>query len=230
MKKTVINRYKNQLSLLSLFSLAMVFLTGCNMLGYGLHLLAPPEKKVTVKPEFAGLEGKTIAIVIWADQRIQYQYPYARLSLSWELMAELKERLEGITVIDPKRVIKFQDENIRWDMLPKGQLVRELCSDFVLLVVPDTYTMREPGALNLYRGEISAQAALYQPAETESQWEIWSGDNFRVVFPPNAATGEPGSDDRRIRHETEKRFAQLLVRNFYTHKVPESEWLKKQEE
>ncbi len=211
----------NRAAFLVLATAVIACLGGCN---YMVYLLQPPEKMVTIEPAYTGLEGKTVAVVIWADQRIQYEYPYARLSLSFELQAELTNRIDDIVIIDPKRVITYQDENIRWDMLPKTTLGKKLNAEYVLLIVPDTYSMREPGTIQLFRGEISAQVALYDSSLPETEAMVWSGDDFRVLYPPNAPIGQPDADDRRIRHETERIFSFMVVKNFYEHEMPQTEW------
>ena len=73
---------------------------GCQ---YAMYLFQPPAKMVTIQPEYKGLEGKTVAVVVWADQRIQYDYPYARLTLSFELQAELATE-DGTALRDKRRL------------------------------------------------------------------------------------------------------------------------------
>ncbi len=211
----------NNVAFLVLATVVIASLGGCS---YMMYLFQPPEKMVTIEPQYAELEGKAVAVVIWADQRIQYEYPWARLSLSSHLQAEFINRIDDIVIVDPRRVITYQDENIRWDMLPKTTLGKKLNAEYVLLIVPDTYSMREPGTIKLFRGEISAQAALYDTSLPEAEAMVWRGDDFRVLYPPNAPTGQPDVDGRRIRHETERIFAFMVVKNFYEHKVPQTQW------
>ncbi|MHC4294947.1 MAG: hypothetical protein ACYSTL_05120 [Planctomycetota bacterium] len=195
-------------------------LGGCDALGYMLYQIAPPEKMQKVPAEFDGLAGRSMAIVIYIDQGVQYEYPYARLGLSSVLAAELKNHIENLTVVDPRRVIAYQAENIRWDMRDKTELGRDLGADYVLLVALDEYTMRERGSVNLYRGRIRGHASLYETARPEDQARLWDGDDFAVVYPEHAPTGELGEDDSKIRYATEKRFAQLVAKKFYIHEVP----------
>ena len=198
-----------------------VALAGCDALGYMFYLGAPLEKKVKVPAEFNALGGRSVAIVVYVDQAVQYEYPYARLTLSTALGAELKTHVENVTVVDPRRVITYQVENIYWDTLDKTRLGRDLGADFVLHVVLDEYTMREPGSINLYRGRIRGAAALYETAQEEHNARVWEGDDFAVIHPPHAPVGELGHDDEDIRYATEKQFAGAIARKFYKHEVAE---------
>ncbi len=200
-----------------LLLLLTVQLGGCHYIAY---LLAPriPDKKVPA--EFEGLTERRVAIVVYTDQNVQYEYPHARVDLSSVLGVELKEHVEGVTVVDPQRVVRYQDENIHWDSLDKTQLGRTLGADFVLFVALDEYRMREPGSVNLYRGRITGQVTIYETSCPEEDAKKWCGENFRVLYPEHAPTGRPGQDDRKIRYETEKQFAEIVVKKFYKHKVP----------
>jgi len=204
-------------------SLAVVVcLAGCSGLGYLGYLIAPPDRKVKVPAEFDGLAGQTVAIVVYADIGVQYEYPYARLGVSLALRAELTEHIKDINVVDPRRVITYQDENIHWENYSRTKIGRDLGADYVLYVALAEYTMREPGTVSLYRGRISGQGSLYDVTKPDRQARVWHGDDFRVIYPKHAPTGQPGHDDSRIRYETEKQFARMLARKFYEHEVPKS--------
>ena len=208
---------------LGLLLICSMQLGGCDLAGYMLYLGAPGDKTEKVPAEYKGLVGKTVAIVIFTDQEVQYEYPYARLNLSAALQAELKNHIKKVSVIDPRRVIKYQDENINWETLEKTKLGQVFGADAVLYVVLDEYRMREPGSVNLYRGQISGQATVFKTASPEREARVWHGDDFRVLYPLHAPTGQPGHDDSQIRYRTEKLFAGLLVKKFYKHEVPKSE-------
>jgi len=193
---------------------------GCDATGYMLYLFAPGDKMVKVPAEFDGFAGKKVAIVIYADICVQYDYPFARLGLSTAIASELKAHVENIEIVPPARVVAFQDQNVNWETMDRTELGRELGADYVLYVMLDEYTLREPGSVNLFRGRVRAQAVVYDCLKNESDARVWSGDEFSVIYPEHAPTGQLGQDDSRIRYETEKRFAMQLAKRFYEHEVP----------
>jgi TolB-like protein len=195
-------------------------LLGCSAISYLGYLMAPGGRTEKVPAEFDGLASKTVAVVIYTDVAVQYDYPYARLGLSMGLSSELKKRIEGIKVIPSERVVTYQDQNVHWESMDRSKLGRDFDADYLLYVVLDEYTMREPGSVNLFRGRLRAHASLYDTTKPENEACVWSGEEFSVIYPRHAPTGQPGQDDSRIRYETEKRFAELLVKKFYEHEVP----------
>lgn len=192
---------------------------GCNVLGYFGYLVAPAVQTKSVPAEYTGLAGKTVAVVIYADQQVQYEYPYSRLGLTSMLNAELKKHVKDAKVVDPRRIIKHQDENAHWDAGDKAALGKAFGADAVLYVIIDHYAMREPGSVGLFRGQISGQARVYDAALPESQALVWKCDQLGVVFPEHAPTGELGENDSKIRYETEKRFAEMVVNKFHKTEV-----------
>ena len=203
-----------------LIALLGIALNGCHYMAYQFAGLMPPEK---IQAEYDDLQGRTVAIAIYADQAVQYEYPLARLELALVIAAELKNRIKKLSVVEPRRVVQYQDENVHWDTLDKTHLARTFGADVLLLVVLDEFTTREPGSVNLFRGRISAQASIYDATADEDEACVWSGEDFRVLYPPHAPTGEPGEDDSQIRYLTEKLFADLLVKKFYDHDAREDQ-------
>lgn len=202
--------------------LLAVAMTGCEGVAYFLYLFAPPEPVKTVKAEFAGLAGHNVAIVIYADEKVQLEYPYARLRVASMIAAELRKRIKNIKVIDPRRVVRYQHENIHWDEMDKTKLGKRFGADYALYVTLVEYTTRERGMINLFRGSIVAEAAVYQTSLPERQARVWRVSEIRVLYPPEAPMGQPGEDDRKIRYETERSFTDKLVKKFYKHKAPKN--------
>jgi len=193
---------------------------GCDAARYGAYLLAPSGSTVKVPAEFPGLAGRSVAVVVYADMSVQYEYPYARLEVSMVVASELKQHVPDLRVVSPRRVIAYQDQNIHWQSMDRTRLGRLLGADNVLYISLDEYSMREPGSLNLFRGRIRAQAMVYDCSKPERSACIWRDNELSVLYPANAPTGEPGQDDLKIRYQTEKIFAEMLVKKFYDHEVP----------
>ncbi|MCK4603040.1 MAG: hypothetical protein KAU28_11275 [Phycisphaerae bacterium] len=206
--------------LLILTLLLAAALGGCNHLAYWLYLVAPPEPTKTVEAEFADLADSKVAIAIFADEGVQYEYPFAQLELSLIIADELKKHVKKIEVVNPRRVVKYQGENIYWDKLDRTELGRKFEADYVLYVSLVEFSTREPGSINLYRGRIIAESSVYKTSLPERQARVWVGEEIRVTHPPHAPTSLLSENDREIRYLTERLFAEKLVKNFYKHKVP----------
>ncbi len=205
--------------------IALLLLTaalgGCETLGYLFYLVAPASSGEEVHAEFTGLADSKVAIVIYADAETLYNYPYIQLELSSQIAEQLRNNVEGVTIVDIRRVIKYQQENLYWESMDKTELGKVFTADNVLFVALVEFSTREPGSVNLYRGRVAAQAGIYNTSLPERQALKWNCDSMRIAYPRDAAMGEPGEDDSKILYETQREFAVSLVKKFHNHKAKE---------
>jgi hypothetical protein len=201
---------------------AAMMLGGCKPMSFLLYALWPGAREKKIEAEYPGLADKTVAIVVYCNQDSLYEYPGVRLSLAAMVGEGLRKAkgLEGVRLVDPRSIVKYQDENIYWDEMDKTALGKAFGSDRVLFLSLMQYTTREPGSLNLYRGRITAQASVYDVSVPERQAKVWDWDNIRVVYPKNDPTGLLRDPETSIRYRTESIFADMLVKKFHDHKVP----------
>ena len=96
---------------LTVLAATIATLSGCNILGPILYLFAP-EPTVTVEAEYADLPGHSIAVVVYADISLEYEYPNARRELAAYLSHGLAKTVDDLTIIDPMVTLQFQEENL----------------------------------------------------------------------------------------------------------------------
>ncbi|KKL77935.1 hypothetical protein LCGC14_2029920 [marine sediment metagenome] len=209
--------------LLSLSVLAALAAGGCNSLQYMMYLFAPPAPTKTIKAEY-DMRGKHVAVVVFAGPETLLDYHQAQVEVFDALAAELKRKVRGVSLVDIRRVMRYQDENPRWDAEPPEKLCRIFSCDTVLLVSLIEFATREPGSIHLARGRILAEASTYEPRRVVKGVArggcVWRSKTIRVVYPAKTPVGLPAGDDWRLRVETAKVFAAELAKNFYKHKVP----------
>lgn len=192
---------------------------GCMQGRYLIYLLTG-NKEEDVKAEFVGLADKTVAVVVYCEKSVLFEYPDVQLSVSARVAGDMKKNVEKVKVVDPRRILKYQDENIYWDEKDKTELGKALGADFVLYITLVEFSTREPGSVNLYRGRIVSQASLYKMGVPERSSRVWQDRDIRVIYPENDPTGQPRENDRAIRAETERLLAEKISQKFYDHKVP----------
>jgi len=206
---------------ISLIGLVFVVscISGCNIAGYLGYLIARSGPMRTVEPEFADLDAHSVAVVVYCDQRIQYEHPLAGSEVAYAVVDQLRQHLKHVTVLDPMRVIEYQARNVRWDSYDKTRICKDLDVDYVLFVTLTEFSTRQPGATHLYQGRIAAEASIWDANLPESQARVWYGRDLTATY-PDAPVGQLTPEDREIRYRTEKIFAERLVKKFYKHKVP----------
>lgn len=205
---------------------ASAFLTaGCDLGNWLAYVFAPAIPTKTVDAKFADLPGKTIAVVVFAGPEIQLDYNMAQLEITDAVGAELRRNVKGVTIVDPRRVIRYQAENPRWDAMPPENLCGVFGADYILLISLIEFSTREPGSIHLARGRITAEINLYKANQPSASGEnpVWRTGPLYVVHPPDSPLGVPARNDWGIRIQTEKIFAIKLVKNFYKHKVPKEQ-------
>lgn len=192
---------------------------GCQQSRYLTYLLFGGDTE-DVKAEFNGLSDKTVAVIVYAEKSVQFEYSDVQLSVSAIVSGELAKNVKKIKIVDPRRIIKYQDENVYWDEKDKSELAKVFGADYVLFITLVEYSTREPGSVNLYRGRIVAQASLYKAGTPERTARVWQNKDVRVIYPEHDPTGQPQENDRVIRLKTEAEFAEKLGKKFYDHKAP----------
>ncbi len=200
--------------------LVAAMLGGCSQFGHLVYLWAGDEHTKTVEAEYDDLAHSTVAVVIYADEQVQYEYPEATLSLSTAIASELNKNVELVQLVDPIDIRAYQHENLNWHGMDKSDLGREFAADYVLFVALREYGTREPGSLSIYRGHINAEASLFKVHELPGTSPVWQDEYVEVSYPPNGPTGAVADVESDIRYRTDKSFAELLAKRFYNHEVP----------
>ncbi len=196
---------------------------GCGELGYLLYVIAPPDKPKTVEAEFKNLEGQTVAMVFYADQKVLYEYPNARAELSAAMGEQLRANVKTIKLVDSRKVLALQDQKINWDTMSKSDLGRQFGADYVLQVTLMEFTMRDEGSINIYRGKIVAEASLYKVGDPNFRDDrVWHCDDIHSIYPEKTNSGVPAENDIRIRNQTIKLFVERVAWKFYKHEEPVS--------
>ncbi|MDY7011340.1 MAG: hypothetical protein SVV80_11410 [Planctomycetota bacterium] len=208
--------------LTALLPSAMFFIGGCNLGNWFMHVFAPPIPMKTIEAQFGDLPGKTVAVVVFAGPEIQLDYNMAQLELTDAVGAELRRKVRNVTLIDARRVIRYQAENVRWDAMPPENLCDVFGADYVMLISLMEFSTREQGSIHLARGRITAEINIYKAklSSTGGGNPVWRTGPIYTVYPAESSMGMPAGNDLQIRILTERIFAAELVKNFHEYKVP----------
>lgn len=203
-------------------SVAALFVGGCDAINFIAYVFAPSAPTKTVEAEFDGLKDQTVAVVVFADPEIQLDYNMAQLELTDAIGAQLKRCVSNVTVVDARRVLRYQAENPGWDVMPPEKLCDVFKSGYVMLISLLDFSTREPGSIHLARGRITAEVSIYKAGQSSCDGEnpVWRTGPITTVFPTESPLGIPTRDEWTLRIRTERIFADKLVRKFYKHEVP----------
>lgn len=196
---------------------ALPVLGGCGIVKYMAYVLAPAMPDTVVEPEYTGLEGHSVMVVVYADAGTMFEYPRARLEVALAISNQLKANVKNVRVIDPLRVIRWQDENLNWDNTDRTKMGQIFGAQYMLYVALSKFTTREPGSEYLFHGDIQADIFLHQTSLEDRKSRVWIANDVRVQCPAGPVVAD---NDNRIRLETVGMLADFVAKKFYKHKVP----------
>lgn len=197
--------------------------SGCSQLRWLGYVAADEDKGKDVKGNYEGLAGKNVVVIIAAGPEVLLEYPTIQLEIADAVNGEIRKNIHDSRVVNPARVLRYQEEHPRWQTLPPEQLAGTFEADYAIVVALVDFSTRESGSLHLSQGHIVAQATLYQaPRQDKPDLvnPVWKSQTLEATYPPSVGTpaGIPATDERGIRLKTARAFADALVKNFYTHK------------
>jgi len=191
---------------------------GCNWLSWPFYLITPSKPPPTVDAEF-DLEDAKVAVVIVASERLIHQHDDFRLQLAGIIGKELKDRLDDVTPVAPGRIVKYQDSNVDWNAIDQPALAKKFGADYLLQVALRHYALRESGSQTLYRGNIMADVALFDASRPPEKARVWRG-GVEAMYPKEGyPVGRIGDAVGEFRVNTERLFAENLVKKFRSYKA-----------
>jgi hypothetical protein len=193
-----------------------MFLTcGCGRLMY---FFWPFGRTQTFEAEFDGLESHSVAVVIFAGDQTQYEYPWATLNLSAMISSQLKNRVKDLTIVDPKKITAYQRKNLHWMSMDKTDLGKKLKTNFILHISLIEFSTAEKGTVDTLRGVINGEIKLYDCSKPEDDSCVWTCENIRLQFPKIPTIRTP-KNERAIRESIIEKFSTKLTKKFYTYTV-----------
>lgn len=196
--------------------LCMLPLTGgC---GPMLYFFWPFGRTVTIPAEFDGLEDRTVALVVFAGEATQYEYPRAGLDISAMTSVMLGKNVDGVTTVDPMKVTAYQSKNRNWAEMDRTALGKALEADFVMLISLVEFTTVETGYVDLLRGRINAEVKIFDCSKPEQDAMVWTCLNIRIQF-PETPTVRNARNEAEIRTVLMAKFSDELTKKFYSHTV-----------
>lgn len=201
---------------------ALIVLSGCEIFGYVAQGVAPKQGAVLVKAEYHGLENQKVAVLVDANQQLLFEQPLAQLEVGDAMSRKLAGNVPGITVVDARQVVDFQNRNIYWTTVPYSQIAQRLGVTRLVLIELTDYRLHEPGNVNIWRGVISGNIAVAE-ADGGRPDDLTYDTTVSVAYPPDQPLGVLKSDQRTMRLATLDLFSRAAAGKFHDHQEAPSE-------
>ena len=190
--------------------------SGCDMFGWAAQSIVGTERTIDLKAQYTGLTGKTVAIVISADDQTLFNYPGAVLAISRAIGTKLTADIPGIKIINPEQIVQFQRTNPYWNTLPYNMLITKLHTERLLMIDLVQYNTHEPGNKHVWRGVAVANVGVAE-AEAKDPDNLAYSQTVRASFPENQPVGVLDSDDQTIQLGLVRNLAGVVINLFIDH-------------
>lgn len=193
-------------------------LAGCEAAGWLAQGFEPAAPPMLVKAEYHGLDNQRVAVLVDADLETMYQHPLAQLEVAQLLTERLAANVPGVSVIDARQVVDFQQRNIYWNTSTYSDLAKRLNVNRLVLVDLSEYRLHEPGNVHLWRGTVAASVGV-AAADSDHPDDLAYQTVTTVSYPPDKPMGAIKADERTIRLGMLDLFARAVVGKFHDHEV-----------
>jgi len=204
-----------------LFALAIT--TGCNFAGLLVAPLQDVPDRRNVTAEYTGLQNRTVAVLVNADEVTLFGHPNADANVARAVSGRIASLVPGAQVVNPKDIIKFQQDNPYWNTLLYAELIKKLDVDRVVSVDLVDYTTNEPGNVHVMRGRVSANIGVIERAGTQTTTS--DPDNLAyaklvtIEFPKESTVGVVNADRQTIELGMLDRFSREVAHLFADHVI-----------
>jgi len=178
---------------------------GCAVLG----VIADKMPKPPIKARYAGLAGKQVAIIVWADRGTRVDYATLRSELTREVARKIRmaspaaEELKGTYVVDAAKVIKWQKDHPEYD----GRAIDEVGpilaahtgADRIVYVELVKFTTRDAMSDALLKGVAEANIRVAEITGSKAK-VAYEEVGIEALFPDKAPEGVPLSQSVTIEY------------------------------
>lgn len=195
---------------------------GCQIMGYLANGFDSDNKTIDRKAQYLGLEGKTVAVLVAADEYTLFAHPDAPAAVSRAVSRQVAADIKGVTLMNPKDLAAFQKENMYWHTMPYGDIVKRLKVDRVIFVDMAQFSTHDGGDKTLWRGTIDANIGIIA-ADAQDPNDLVFSTRTRARFPNDKPVGVLESNDETIKTGVIATFAQRVSNLFRDHKASVNE-------
>lgn len=165
----------------------------------------------TVKAAYPGLKGKRVAVVCRPPATLQYRNATAARDIAKQVGILLKAEVKDLTLVDPREVAKWTDEN---DWQEYTEIGKALEAEMVVAIDLDSFSLQEEQTL--FQGKSTVNITVYDM--TANGDAVFERTLPQTLFPTN-----PVSAMDRPEAEFRRQFVGVLsdkiARHFYDHEA-----------
>lgn len=192
--------------------------TGCGLLDYTGYVIAGEEKPVIITAAYRGLENKSFAVLVNADEYALFKHPKIIVDTCRTVTSTVAADVPGAVHMAPDQLDRFQQDNPFWVTSPPGELIQRLKVDRLLLVSLVDYSLHEPGNAHVWRGTMVANVDIFEAEAIDPNNSVHRAI-VKAVYPADTSIGLVNSNDQVVRFALLKAFGRKVANLFVDHEV-----------
>jgi hypothetical protein len=201
--------------------LAITLLSGC-VIGKFFGAVAQSDeyqKKIEVPAQYAGLEHKTVAVLVDADMSTLHEHPTLVSQIAGGVSGRIQMHVPGVRVLPPQAVINWQWRVPQWNALPYGELAEQLNVDRVIHIDILEYRLNPPGNRWLWEGVCLGRIGIAERDGLDPDMFVNTFD-LSAKFPSVSGVGRESANSRQIETGLLAQFIEKTAWLFYQHQEP----------
>jgi hypothetical protein len=201
----------------------------CNVVGAVAQAI-PPD---TIKPQYFGLAGQSIGVMVWTDRGVSVDFPDLSLDLANSIQHKLViasrqkdvKELKGATFpIQPASIARYQQDHTDLDITNIADVAPHLGVSRLIYVEVDDFGTRAQTSVDLFRGHMAATMKIIEVAPDATGKTAYSEDGIKAAYPPNVSDdGTPNGDEGKFYAGTIDAMSTQIVWRLVPHQAPDDE-------
>lgn len=174
--------------------------TGCVVLGLAANALPPPD----VPPQYVGLAGQKVGIMVWADRGLRIDWANLRLDLAnaveKKLIADKKKKslTDATYPVKPASIVRYQMDHPEIESSHPAEIVPKLGVTRLIYIEMEDFATRSDMAVDLFRGTAKATVRVVEVNDGVAK-VTFERANVEAVFPKKGPReGVPNAGDGKI--------------------------------
>jgi hypothetical protein len=177
------------------------------------------QKKIEVLPRYAGLENRSIAVLVEADLSTLYEHPTLVATITDNVSRRIAREVPGARVVPTQMVLQWQYRTPQWNAMPYGEVAAALGVDRLVHIDLYEFRLNPPGNSWEWDGLCAANVGVIERDSYDPDSFI---DTFTVEsrFPDITGVDRQSATPAAIQTGVLARFVERTAWLFYRHEEP----------
>jgi hypothetical protein len=227
--KNISGRSRLWISFCILHSAFLLCSSGCNVFGVIAQAM-PPD---TIKPQYFGLAGQSVGVMVWTDRGVSVDFPDLSLDLANSIQHKLilaagqkdEKELKGSTFpVTPASIARYQQNHTDLDISNIADIAPHLGVSRLIYVEVDDFGTRAEASVDLFRGHIATTMKVIEVSPNGTGKIAYTEDDIKATYPPSVNDdGTPNGDDGKFYAGTVDAMSTQIVWRLVSHEAPSDE-------